>query len=87
MAGASIAWQALTVAVIGLVIGIPLGIALGRVAWAWVADHTPLLYVAPFVPLVVAVLTPCVLLVALVLAAMPARSATHLRAATVLRSE
>lgn len=44
---ACIAWQATTVAVVGLVLGLPLGVVVGRLSWRWVADSTPLLYVPP----------------------------------------
>ena len=31
-----------TVGLVGLVVGIPLGVVLGRMAWRWVAESTPL---------------------------------------------
>jgi ABC-type lipoprotein release transport system permease subunit len=84
---ATIVWQATTVAVIGLLVGIPLGIAAGRVSWQWVADSTPLLYVAPIAGLAIALAVPGTLAVANALAALPARRAARLRAVDVLRAE
>jgi hypothetical protein len=84
---ATIVWQATTVAIIGLLVGLPLGIAAGRVSWRWVADSTPLLYVAPLAGLAVALAIPGTLAVANGLAALPARRAARLRAVDVLRTE
>jgi ABC-type lipoprotein release transport system permease subunit len=84
---ATIAWQATTVAVIGLLVGLPLGVATGRLSWQWVADSTPLLYVAPNAGLAIALAVPGTLAVANALAALPARRAARLRAVDVLRTE
>lgn len=84
---ATIAWQATTVAVVGLVIGVPLGIIVGRTSWRWVADSTPLLYVAPIAGLAIALAVPGSVAVANALAALPARRAARLRAVEVLRTE
>ncbi|MEY2567925.1 MAG: putative transport system permease protein [Actinomycetota bacterium] len=84
---ATIVWQATTVAVIGLVVGLPLGVATGRMTWRWVADSTPLLYVAPIAGLAVLLSIPGTLAIANGLAALPARRAARLRAVDVLRTE
>jgi ABC-type lipoprotein release transport system permease subunit len=84
---ATIVWQATTVAVIGLVVGLPLGVATGRITWRWVADSTPLLYVAPIAGLAVLLAIPGTLAIANGLAALPARRAARLRAVDVLRTE
>lgn len=84
---ACVAWQAVTVSVVALLIGIPLGIAAGRWAWRWVADSTPLLYVPPVAGLVVVLSIPAALLLANAMAAWPARRAAGLRPADVLRAE
>jgi ABC-type lipoprotein release transport system permease subunit len=86
-AAACIGWQATTVGVIGLVIGVPLGIVAGRLAWRWVADNTPLLYVGPVAVAAVVLIVPATLLIANLLAALPARRAARIRPATVLRTE
>ena len=84
---ACIAAQATTVALIGLVLGLPLGVAVGRLSWRWVADSTPLLYVAPLAVLALVLATPAAMVAANALAAVPARRAARLRPAEVLRSE
>lgn len=80
------AWQATTMAVLALVVGIPVGLALGSVAWRVFADQ---LGVAPDSELPVAVLLaiPAVLLLANLVAVVPALLAARTRPATVLRSE
>lgn len=82
-----VAWQAATVALVALVIGIPLGIAAGRWSWRWVADTTPLLFVPPVAAGVVLLCVPVTLVLANVMAALPARRAARLRPADVLRAE
>ena len=85
--GGCVAWQAVTVSLVALLVGIPLGIAAGRWSWRWVADSTPLLYVPPVAALVVLLSIPASLLLANVMAAVPARRAATLRPADVLRAE
>jgi ABC-type lipoprotein release transport system permease subunit len=84
---ACIAWLATTVGIVGVIVGIPLGIVAGRLAWRWIADRTPLLYVAPLATIAVILIVPGVLVVANSLAALPARRAARLRTAEVLRTE
>jgi ABC-type lipoprotein release transport system permease subunit len=84
---AVIFWQAVTVALVGLAIGIPLGIIVGRTSWRWVADSTPLLYVAPIAVVAILVAIPAALALANLLAALPARRAALVRPAEVLRTE
>jgi len=84
---ACIAWQATTVAVVGLVLGLPLGVVVGRLSWRWVADSTPLLYVPPVAVLALLLAIPVAMVAANALAAVPARRAARLRPAEVLRSE
>jgi ABC-type antimicrobial peptide transport system permease subunit len=81
------AWQATTIAALALVIGIPLGLALGSVLWRLFADQ---IGVAPDVtwPLVGVVLAiPATILLANLIAAVPAWLAARTHPATVLRSE
>lgn len=82
-----VAWQAVTVSLVALLLGIPLGIAAGRWSWRWVADATPLLYVPPLATTVVLLSVPAALVLAGVMAALPARRAARLRPADVLRAE
>lgn len=79
--------QATTLALIGLAIGIPLGIALGRTVWRYVADITPVYYVAPFAVVAVAIVIPCAILAANVMAIRPSRRAAGMRLGEELRSE
>ncbi len=83
----TVAWQATTLALIGLVIGVPLGVILGRAIWRNVAVATPMQYVAPLAALAVVLVWPLAILIANVLAAWPARVAARLRPADVLRVE
>jgi ABC-type lipoprotein release transport system permease subunit len=84
---ATVAWQATTLAAVGLSLGIPIGLVIGRSAWTIVArrlgidEHIPIRWAA----LVVAV--PAAFVVANLIAAFPGRRAARLRPATVLRSE
>ncbi|MEO3861427.1 FtsX-like permease family protein [Acrocarpospora sp. B8E8] len=84
---AAVVTQALTIAAIAAGVGVPLGLALGRSLWRVVAENTPLSYVAPAPLWAMVSIGPAVLAAALVLAALPARSAGRFRLAGVLRAE
>jgi hypothetical protein len=84
---ASIAWQATTLAVVGLVFGIPLGLFVGRSVWRVVADGLGVSTTATIPVLTVLVLVPAAILLANFLAALSGRSAARTRPAVVLRSE
>jgi hypothetical protein len=81
------AWQATTVAVIGVVLGVPAGLAIGRWSWAAVTnalrvvDETP----TPVVSIVVIVLATLAL--ANLLAAVPGHRAARIHPADALRTE
>jgi ABC-type lipoprotein release transport system permease subunit len=84
---ATIHWQASTVASVGLLVGIPVGLVVGGLAWR---GFTARLGVAadPVVPVfALAMIVPGALLVANLLAAVPARVAARTRPAIALRSE
>jgi ABC-type lipoprotein release transport system permease subunit len=85
--GATVAWQATTLATVGLVVGIPVGLLVGRAVWRLVADD---LGVATDVTM------PRLTLILTVVAALaldnvdafyPARAAARTRPAVALRSE
>lgn len=84
---ATVAWQASTLAAVALLVGLPLGVAAGR--WAWILVNQGVGSLAgpliPAMPLLLA--APVVVLIANLVAAMPARSAAATRPAVVLRSE
>jgi ABC-type lipoprotein release transport system permease subunit len=84
---ACLAWQATTLALIGLVIGVPLGIALGRSIWRLVTDATPMVYAEPVATLALVLIVPVALVLANVLAAVPGHRAARLHPAEVLRTE
>jgi hypothetical protein len=82
-----VAVQATVLAGVGLALGIPLGIAAGRSSWQWLANATPVVYVAPLAAAAVYLAVPGAIAVANALAAWPARRAARLRIADVLRAE
>jgi ABC-type lipoprotein release transport system permease subunit len=86
-ARATVAWQATTLAFVGLAFGLPLGIAAGRVIWRIVAEGTPMLYVAPFAAVALVLVPPAAIALANVLAAWPGHLAARLRPAESLRTE
>ena len=75
--GATVLWQATTVAVVGLVIGVPLGIVVGRVVWNAFANNLGAVPVATVPGLAIAVLSAGVLVVANALAVIPAVSSAR----------
>ena len=79
--------QASLLASIGLLLGVPLGIALGRIVWRYVADTTPLYYVAPLAWWALILIAPVALLAANLLAVRPARRAASMRIGPTLRVE
>jgi hypothetical protein len=84
---ATVAWQATTLAVVGLAFGIPLGLVVGRTVWRVVADGLGVSTTATVPALAVFVLVPATILLANLIAALPGRSAARTRPAVVLRSE
>jgi ABC-type lipoprotein release transport system permease subunit len=84
---ATVAWQATTVAAIGLLVGLPLGVLLGRFAWNLFATELGVVS-EPVAPGVSAFLvTPATLLLANLVALLPGRIAARTRPALVLRAE
>ena len=84
---ATVAWQASTLALVGLVIGIPLGVLVGRFAWNVVADNLGIgtAAVVPWVAL--ALVIPGALLLVNLLALGPGRAAARARPAVALAAE
>jgi hypothetical protein len=84
---ATVAWQAITVGVVGLAVGVPVGVAAGR--WAWtLVDHQLGLPARPIVPLLlVLLLIPLSLVAANLAAAGPGLMAARTRPAAILRAE
>jgi hypothetical protein len=84
---ATVAWQATTLAIVGLVFGIPLGLALARTLWRVVAERTPVQYVPPLALIAMLSVIPLSLLAVNILAAYPGHRAVRQRISTVLRAE
>jgi putative ABC transport system permease protein len=84
---AAVAWQATTFAAIGLLIGLPLGDALGRWAWNLFADKLGVVP-EPVTPLPLLLLVvPGAIILANLVAIVPARIAARTRPGLVLRAE
>jgi hypothetical protein len=86
-ASSTIRWQAGTIAALALVVGIPAGIVIGRTLWVAIAEP---IHVLPDVAVpsnAIVIIVVALQLVALALASIPARRASRLRPAQVLRSE
>ena len=83
----TVAWQATTVAAIGLLVGLPLGVGIGRFAWNLFAEELGVVPepVAPFFPGLLVI--PATLLLVNILALLPGRIAAGTRPAVVLRAE
>jgi predicted lysophospholipase L1 biosynthesis ABC-type transport system permease subunit len=84
---ATVAWQANTIIVIGLVFGLPIGVAVGRWTWGLVANQLGVRN-QPVVPvLAVAAVAVGSFIVATVLASVPGLVAARTRPAEILRAE
>jgi ABC-type antimicrobial peptide transport system permease subunit len=83
----AIAWQATLIAAAGVIVGVPSGIVAGRLVWRWLADSFPVVYVPPLAVLAMVLVVPAAILLANLLAAVPARSAARIRPAEALRTE
>jgi ABC-type antimicrobial peptide transport system permease subunit len=83
---ATVAWQATAIAGAGLIVGVPLGLIAGRSAWLLFAGQAAIVPVPVISPLTLLAF-PVVLLVANLIAAVPARTAARTQPAIVLRAE
>ncbi len=86
--GATVLWQATTVALVGIVVGVPLGIIVGRAVWNAFATNLGAVPVAAVPASTLAVLAIAVLVVANVLAVIPAVTSARTRSVgQLLRTE
>ena len=84
---ATVAWQATTVAAVGLLVGLPLGIGFGRLAWNLLATELGVVS-EPVAPVQSGLLViPATLLLANLVALLPGRIAAATPPAAVLRTE
>ncbi len=84
---AAVASQATTIAAIGLLVGLPLGIGVGRFAWNVFADDLGVVPEAVTPIGLSALVVPATILLANLIAALPAQTAARTRPALVLRAE
>ena len=84
---ATVAWQATTLATIGLVAGIPAGLIIGRLVWQLVANGLGVSTASTTPTLAVLLVIPGVLALVNLIAFFPARAAARTRPAVALRSE
>ena len=84
---ATVAWEATTLALVGLLVGIPAGIVLGTMTWRVVADGLGVAVGATVPVVALAVTAAGALLLVNVIAFLPARAAASCRPAVALRSE
>ncbi|MEX2267406.1 MAG: FtsX-like permease family protein [Acidimicrobiia bacterium] len=85
--GTTVATQASTLGVVGILIGIPLGLVVGGLVWDRVAASVGFASDPTIAALAVVAVVLGALVVVNVTAALPARRAARLRPATVLRNE
>ena len=83
----TLAWQATTVAAIGLLAGLPLGVGLGRFAWNLLATGLGVAPEAAAPPWQGVLVIPAALLLANLVALLPGRAAARTQPAAVLRAE
>ncbi|MFI5047422.1 MAG: FtsX-like permease family protein [Acidimicrobiia bacterium] len=84
---ATVAWQATTLATIGLVIGIPAGLIVGRTVWGLVADGLGVTTTVAIPTLALFLVTLGAVVLVNLVAYLPARSAAGTRPAVALRTE
>ena len=84
--GATLAVQATAVSAVGVLVGLPIGIAGARTLWALVANGMSVVS-QPVVPPRVLLVAPLSIVLANLLAVLPARRAAGIRPAEILRAE
>ena len=84
---ATTAWQATTLAATALLVGLPLGVAAGRAAWLAFAHQLGVAEDARTPTLTILLAVPATILMANLIATIPALSAARTRPALVIRTE
>jgi ABC-type antimicrobial peptide transport system permease subunit len=83
----TVAWQAATIAVVGLAIGLPLGVLVGRLTWSLFAGQLGVVSVPVIAWARVIMLIPATIVIAVLISIPPAIAARRTRPAAVLRAE
>jgi hypothetical protein len=81
----SVAWQVISMVVIGLIVGVPLGVIAGRYAWRRFADQLGVVPRAGVSMLTVTAIAAAAIVLAVVAAALPARTAARVAPGDALR--
>jgi hypothetical protein len=84
---ATLAWEASTLAIVGIVVGIPTGVIVGRLAWSLVARDMGVATSIAIPPLALALVVPATFLLVNVVAYFPARAAARTRTGVALAAE
>jgi ABC-type antimicrobial peptide transport system permease subunit len=82
----TVAWQATTLAVVGIVIGVPSGIVVGRVVWLAFANNLGVVPVSVVPVWLIGLLVAGVLVVSNLIAVAPALVATRSKPRDLLRT-
>jgi len=82
----AVAWQATTLALVGIVIGVPLGVVIGKAVWKTFASNLGVVPVSVVPIWLIAVLVAGVLVVANMIAVAPALVATRSKPGELLRT-
>ena len=84
---ATVAWQAITVVAVGIVVGVPIGLALGRLVWNLAASEFGVVAVVSTPNIRIALIAAGSLVASCFVVATPAAVAATSPAAPLLRSE
>jgi hypothetical protein len=84
---ATVAWQATTVAAVGLLVGLPLGVAIGRFGWNVFAEDLGVVPEAVTPIGLTLLVVPAAIILANLIAAWPGWTASRTQPAVVLRAE
>jgi predicted lysophospholipase L1 biosynthesis ABC-type transport system permease subunit len=82
----TVAWQATTFAILGVVVGVPLGVLIGKIAWRLVADGLGV-STASALPMLAFLVVPAALVAVNLIAFVPANAAARQRPAVALQAE